>query len=552
MRNYLKTVLKGKPLMHTPLVDQKSHWVLYRALVAGAVDHLKPSDFEELTIASNNCDVSALFKVTARIDSYLTEYDENSSISTIRVHRQLVSFLKKYPFTDEEYAYDRRQAGQEKFLAAETQCQATNLKLRELNSSDIPSWVPRAQRIIAETLGYLSSEKIMKIISQGNNGPGATLTSVKNRTTPYYKFMDFPYSCTKSAMPYATAAISSDPTWLEFLEASGRRRVVPTPATPTYQREMQIVSNCVEICNSDKVTFVPKDAHTERPIAIGASLNMYLQLGVKEYIESRLCVHGIDLKDQSRNQRYAKLGSQYCTVSGSNNPKQFSTIDLASASDTISYELVKLLLDPLWFAFLCDLRHESGQLNGETFLYEKFSAMGNGFTFPLETLIFWACSKAALDERNLPSTINDLVAYGDDIICREEGSQFVIDALVWSGFSINTEKSFLQGPFKESCGADYFRGHDVRAFYLKRQILTYEDIYFVGNSVAVRSMDSHNRSDLQHLYDVCISLVPVRSRRYSPLSSTEACGFIVPLSYYRVAIRNPFFDRLRTTNPRPV
>lgn len=544
MRKCLSKLLSGSPLMQTKLSANAVHWSLIDALISGAAGSFGFDDICDLKSCILRRDVSQLLKTCARIDDYLTEYSNQIDISTIRAHRQVVCFLKKFPFSKSEFANDRNQVAKEKFSAAESRCFQTNERLKGLKTEDLPKWVPRARELIFDVLGELTGAKVMKIINSGNHGPGATLSSKDNRTTPYYKFMDFPYSCTKRALPYATAAISMDPTWLDILESSGLRRTIPCPETPVYQREMQIVSCCTEIVDSDHVTFVPKDAKTDRPIAISGSLNMYLQLGVKDYMERALKTKGIDLTDQTRNQRYALLGSQFSTGAYQDNPKQYSTIDLASASDTVSVEIVRTLLDPMWFAFLCDLRHENGELDGELIKYEKFSAMGNGYTFPLETLIFWACSKAALDISNLPSTINDLTVYGDDIICRYEGYLPVVEALTWSGFELNQEKSFAKGPFKESCGADYYKGHDVRAFYLKREVNTYEDIYFICNSIARKISSQGSHQSYQALYNAAIAFIPVQDRRFLPLDTGDDCGLSVPFAYYRKITRNPFLTAL--------
>jgi len=74
--------------------------------------------------------------------------------------------------------------------------------------------------------------------------------------------------------------------------------------------------------------------------------------------------------------------------------------------------------------------------------------MGNGFTFPLETLIFWALTRAVCGST---ATVS---AYGDDIICPSDRAEDVIAVLTEVGFSVNLEKSFWNGPFRESCGSD--------------------------------------------------------------------------------------------------
>jgi hypothetical protein len=94
--------------------------------------------------------------------------------------------------------------------------------------------------------------------------------------------------------------------------------------------------------------------------------------------------------------------------------------------------------------------------------------MGNGYTFELETLIFWAlCATAIEDAGRIPSTGVNLFVYGDDIIVPTEAVRNVVAVLRFMGFSLNEAKSFWEGSFRESCGGDFLNGEWVRPFYLK-------------------------------------------------------------------------------------
>jgi hypothetical protein len=89
---------------------------------------------------------------------------------------------------------------------------------------------------------------------------------------------------------------------------------------------------------------------------------------------------------------------------------------------------------------------------------QKFSSMGNGFTFELESLIFWALSKS----------VSDFVSvYGDDIIVDSTCRDRFVDLFRFCGFTTNESKSFWSGPFRESCGKHYFQGTDVTPIYQK-------------------------------------------------------------------------------------
>jgi hypothetical protein len=132
------------------------------------------------------------------------------------------------------------------------------------------------------------------------------------------------------------------------------------------------------------------------------------------------------------------------------------------------------------------------RVNGKWHLLEKFSSMGNGFTFELETLIF-LCLILAVDEtgQKLESGRN-VFTYGDDIICPTEYSEAVISALKFSGFSLNMKKSFVSGPFRESCGGDFFGGVDVRPFFLKEFPCEPQQLISFANGLH-RGHDLHGR-----------------------------------------------------------
>jgi hypothetical protein len=99
--------------------------------------------------------------------------------------------------------------------------------------------------------------------------------------------------------------------------------------------------------------------------------------------------------------------------------------------------------------------------------------MGNGFTFPLQTAIFAACVTAVYKVKDLRvnhghHSPRNYSVFGDDIIVDCRAYDLVVDMLNLMGFDVNRDKSFNQGFFRESCGHDYFSGHNVRGVYLQR------------------------------------------------------------------------------------
>jgi len=511
--------------------------------------------------------------LTSSVDALVKSYTTATPLLTVQIDRQVACFLKKFPFKGRQIA--TRSAGIQKFRDAEAQCAWTNRKFRKLTRATEPSFLSRARRLIADVLGDTVTPDIMREIAvKATCGPGSTATneSKSGRTTPYYKYMDLPYSVTAEAKNLATYMIECNPRWVDLLENSGERHSVPFAADSTISpiiKAISMVNDSVIIVNEERIDFVLKDFRTDRPIGIGSSLNMMLQLGVKAYMQRRLLAFGVDLTDQTRNRELAYAGSCVLNPDLMADPsQQWSTIDLSSASDTVSYELVKALLPAEWFSLLDMIRHKSGRIKDKLYVYHKFSAMGNGTTFPLESLIFWAVAKAAT--QGLTSDKVDIAVYGDDIICRQYDAQPIVSALQECGFSINTEKSFLTGPFKESCGADFFLGSYVRPFYLKRELKGRRDVYFCINSLNSQRLAIPALSNaFSSCIDRLLEHIPEEERRYTPLSkqvvhkfegswtsldTVSEDGYAVPLNFMRRVGRNPYMNmkQLRHFKATPV
>jgi hypothetical protein len=269
-------------------------------------------------------------------------------------------------------------------------------------------------------------------------GPGATF-DIKGRFNPEEKLNRTKVSVTRSCLPYLRAAMATDYQWLSCrgIEASG----------PVYLLDSEF-----EIVDGNRVVTVAKDAFTDRSIAAEPTGNIYVQKGLGNVLRKRLKPFA-DLDDQVPNQILAREGS----VSG-----KIATIDLSQASDSVSIKLVKMLLPEKWYEVLTSSRSACSRIGDSWRLNEKFSSMGNGFTFELESLIFY-CLLSHLDE--------NLSVYGDDICIKSSSVEEAFSILKECGFLVNKDKSFWSGPFRESCGKHYFSGVDVTPIYQK------EDIY---------------------------------------------------------------------------
>lgn len=320
---------------------------------------------------------------------------------------------------------DPRKEAVKTWWAAEKQCAETNERIVSYTQGGVSpldrrtnAVIAKAQRIIMDILGPLNRFKLDYCESKMRYGPGAT-SSVSGPNVVTSK----KYTCEMHVSPRLY------PYW---------KTLVPRSA------------NSLALRAYSKVTFVTKTALTHRAIAIEPHLNSFVQLGIGALLRQRLKRYGLDLDHQADiNRRLAGIAHK-CGL---------ATVDLSSASDTIAYQLVWLLLPYEWASLLDLARVEYSVLDDEEVKLSKFSSMGNGYTFELESLIFLALARASGD--------NEAVTFGDDIIIKRESYPLLKTTLDFLGFNVNTKKTFLAGRFFESCGYDYKDGVMIRPFYFK-------------------------------------------------------------------------------------
>jgi hypothetical protein len=360
---------------------------------------------------------------------------------------------------DLELGYDPLKAAVEASIKAELQCRGVNRYFGSLCPfGGVVTVVSRARRKIAEVLGPVPALERLK----PRFGPGAS-TTIKRSEACWEGKLQAPIVCSEDLLPYVHSFLPETASWTW-------RHALDLRPFPLHEDGSTVGGNVPVVVDVGKLIFVEKNAKTHRPICVEPLLNGFWQLGVGDYIKDRLRVRAHqDLTDQSRNQRLAREGS----VTG-----KLATIDLSSASDTLAFSVVFDLLPEPWVDLLSKLRTGIMSYSGQEYELEKFSSMGNGFTFELETLIFWSLAQASTEV--LGEDTNKVSIYGDDIIVPSRVCDLLVAALTWCGFNVNTEKSFWEGPFRESCGADWLLGDDVRPIF-KKDRLSYQWLFTFHN-----------------------------------------------------------------------
>lgn len=338
---------------------------------------------------------------------------------------------------------ERRSAAIQKWKATEQTNQITNQRLyigdEDFGWTTSDKLLSFAARKIKSVLGPLDYPKCL---FQGNHSTGAS-TRVKRSPSAMIEKYTGKAHVSQTAVKH----------WLQFASSSK-------------------LSDQVLTVNESSVLFtVPKATEIDRVACKEPEINMFLQKSIGSHIRKNLRRAGINLNDQTVNQEMARTAVR----------DRMATIDLSAASDSITTMLVMRLLPYDWYSLLDDLRVKTVEIDGEVHEVEMFSSMGNGFTFELESLIFWALAHAIKFYSRCKGKIS---VYGDDIIVPTIIARRLARTFSWFGFRVNAKKSSWTGKFRESCGSHFYGTWDVSPFYIREPVKTKSDVIRLLNRLA--------------------------------------------------------------------
>jgi hypothetical protein len=366
----------------------------------------------------------------------------------------LRSLLKKWEYENTSKA---DLSAKEKFLAFNKRCKDWSLQLDWWKDELLFEYFLQEVDNFLHPGGRLLFDSFYYILEAGRTGPGSSIGA--RGQSMYAKLFSSPLSATSEDLYLMYR------TYIRLFPEWSNAEII---RYENYGRPVYV--------NSSRSSFVPKSQDISRMICTEPNLNMFFQLGLGNLIEGRLSRYfNLDLTTQPEiNQRLARQGSRN---------GQFSTIDLSSASDSISLGMCKRVFPSWFYQTLLEIRSTHTHLDGDVVALDMVSTMGNGFTFPLQTFIFSCLIRAAYRSCGLhvdDKGTKNWGCFGDDLIVDKRAYHSTVRLLSILGFSVNSSKTFPEGHFKESCGADWFHGQPVRGVYI-RKLSTPQDIFVAIN-----------------------------------------------------------------------
>lgn len=316
-----------------------------------------------------------------------------------------------------------------------------------------------------------------------------------------------------------------------------------------------------------RLRFVPKTYKSRRSICMESATCMWAQQSVRRALEESIS-NGflrwhVRIDDQTKNQEGSLWGSLTGFV---------DTIDLSSASDSISWALVKKVFPARISKYLSGTRTTEIELpDGSIFKQAKFAPMGSAVCFPTQSILFASVVLLAhavyiynVDVGDLTSTMVDRViknlartyhtelgllqpfrVYGDDIICDSRVTAIVVRLLRRLAFEVNESKSFVgDSAFRESCGTFHFDGKDVSPIFFKVGLQTSCD----GNLARLSNLiDLCNLSRKRGYYRLSTYLqktvltLPIKDRSFQKKNGKNPILFsdrVLPLAIWTASPQN--------------
>jgi hypothetical protein len=439
----------------------------------------------------------------AQLAEFAVHPTEYSDSYTFAIDYGVSTFLKKN--ADLPKVCDTRAEAVRRFILAEEMCRETNDRMKLFVLDRMKPANPLVERVLRRAQGKTFSllNRLNLDSSQCSWGNGATACMTRAEAYVDQKLTKLPLSVSPRAARHALAAIASDLHWKEAI----------------LSQNINGSGAALQYLNYNVFDTVPKTVLTDRSIGKEPTLNGFLQKGVGSSLRRLLRKVGVDLNDQSHNQTLAMMAYDL----------NLATLDLSMASDCMSTEVVHYFCPIDVFCYLDEIRSTHTLMGDRLIKLEKFSSMGNGFTFELESLIFWAVVSSVSEQFGY----SVFGVYGDDLIVHEECVPLVVDTLAFIGFDLNKDKSFVGGSFFESCGKHYYERLDVTPVYQKVCPSTPEEglrmanriIRFAARLGQYRILDKRMRS----AWECCVRLL--RLDRYAGPILLEGDGHLeVPFS----------------------
>lgn len=286
----------------------------------------------------------------------------------------------------------------------------------------------------------------------------------------------------------------------------------------------ELLRDIVTFVPGSRIETVPKSNDVDRVISCEPFLNMIVQSVQEEGIRA------VIRKEFNIDLNTAQDVHKALIADGTN-----ATIDLKNASNSNWLAVISWLYPVKFVNHLTNARSPIGKFEDHSHEWNMIAPMGNGFTFGLMTFTLLCLA------RQYDSFAH---VFGDDIIIDSDVAPAFIDLLLETGWQINHEKTFLHGPFKESCGG-FIHGSTYLTSYKIEWATNVVEACVTVNKIQ-RLAALYNITWLRRLAADLLGVTPPLCKRWVP--TIEITGEYVcytAYSQFRKLRNDPEYNHLR-------
>lgn len=294
---------------------------------------------------------------------------------------------------------------------------------------------------------------------------------------------------------------------------------------PGFAVFSELLARILRTVPGSKGTSVPKNNETNRFINIEATFPMILQRYVAHALKKCLSQHGYGLGDGHWHENQCNDRQEIHKLMIALN--KYATVDFSNASDSVCLNVILSLFPAKVASWLTKFRSRSVLLDDQEFELFKLSSMGNGFTFEVMTCLLLACCLVFT---------TDCSVYGDDVIIPNEHAKEFVKLTRLIGFNTNNKKTFINSPFRESCGAFYRDGIGYITSFDFTFCETYNDVIISHNKIKL-ILDAHSN----HLQEDTLRILTDTFNLLSGLATASRCGPFPPRHATRIKNMGLYF-----------
>lgn len=282
----------------------------------------------------------------------------------------------------------------------------------------------------------------------------------------------------------------------------------------------RLMSEVFTLVYGGRFSSVEKNNGARRPIIIEPLGNMLLQRSCSGPMRTVLSSIGNDLETgQALHRERIK-------------DPRIATVDFSDASDSNLLVLIKKLFPGSVVRYLCRYRSPFTFIRDVYHENVKLSSMGCGFTFEVMTLLLLAIARV-LDPR--------ATVYGDDVIISNDAAPKFIEVMSDIAWKVNTTKTFVDSPFRESCGSFWLDGHGYITCFDIKFMSNINDVIVTANKLLIIARGNPSRIGalFRKAYEALLLLVPLKHKGPPVTGNEPDIGHVQAEGWRRMHMQCP-------------